>query len=167
MKIKDIEIVQDKATMNQIAFYCSTMSAEREVKAQFGLSTANWVRDTVYAHCVVRGRKCDNIAELQFNYDLGCELEIIRYIEGLHWMSEIVVSRPFLAHVGIHLPDGADWPVTPDWSLVQEAETYRHTAEHLNTGYAAGRLYSYRIYEVSEHTFVKYIKRRHPDGQQK
>ena len=155
-------IISKTPVMNQIAFYCAGPGAENEVKQQFGLTQAEWVVDTVYADVVVRGKKGRNVAELQFNYDLGCELEIIRYTSGPHWMEKIIGAKPFLAHIGIHLPDAAKWPDAPEWQLVQEAETYKHTAAHLNTGYAAGRLYSYRIYEVSPHTFVKYIKRRHP-----
>ena len=149
--------------MDQIAFYCTSKSAEREVKEQFGLTTAEWIKDTVYAHCIVRGRKCDNVAELQFNYDLGVEFEIIRYIEGDHWLASLINSKPFIGHIGVHLDDNEPWPVINDWRLVQVAETYKHTAEHLTHGYAAGRLYSYRIYEMSEHSYIKFIKRRQPN----
>lgn len=152
------EVTPAGMVMNQIAFYCSTAGAEQQVKAIFGLQHAEWVRDTVYADVVVRGRRGRNIAELQFNYDLGCELEIIRYVDGPHWMTHIMSSAPFLAHIGIHLEDGTDWPKIADWQLVQEADTYKHTAPHL---IAAKKQYSYRIYEVNSHTFVKYIKRRY------
>lgn len=163
VRIKGVELVaEQKMQMNQIAFYCATAGAEMQVKAMLGLREAAWVSDTVYADVKVRGKKGQNVAELQFNYDLGCELEILRYIDGPHWMMHIMSSTPFLAHIGIHLPDGANWPLIADWQLVQEAETYKHTAEHLNTGYAAGRKYSYRIYEVNSHTFIKYIRRRQP-----
>jgi hypothetical protein len=147
--------------MNQIAFYCASPAGEREVKAQLGLSTAEWIKDTVYAHCTVHGKKCDNVAELQFNYDLGTELELIRYIEGPHWLTNSISNYPFLAHIGIHIADDKSWPMIQDWPLVQTAETYRHTADHLTHGYAAGRLYSYRIYQMAPGTYIKYIKRRH------
>ena len=148
--------------MNQIAFYCATDEAERQVKDSFGLHDKDWIKDTVYSDVLVWGMKGKNVAELQFNYDMGCEFEIIRYVEGPHWMQHIVTPKPFLAHIGIHLPDHlTTWPaVDPSWQLAQQAETYKHTAPHLNTGYAAGRLYSYRIYEVSQHSFVKFIRRR-------
>lgn len=163
VNIKGIEeITPQKMVMNQIAFYCATAGAENQVKAMLGLQEKEWIHDTVYADVKVRGKKGRNIAELQFNYDLGCELEILRYIDGPHWMTHIMSSTPFLAHIGIHLPDGANWPLIADWQLVQEAETYKHTAVHLTVGYAAGRKYSYRIYEVNSHTFIKYIKRRNP-----
>lgn len=148
-----------KMQMNQIAYYCATAGAERELKFALGLQKADWVKDTVYADVIVRGIKGRNVAELQFNYDLGCELEIIRYVDGPHWMQGILTGSPFMAHIGVHLNDEKDWPIVP-WNLVQTAETYKHEAAHLNTGYAAGRLYSYRIYEISQHTFMKFIKRR-------
>jgi hypothetical protein len=152
-----------KFQMNQIAFYCTTPAAEREVKRQFGLLQAEWVCDTVYAHCIVYDKKCENVAELQFNYDLGVELEIIRYVKGDHWLSNYTdTARPFIGHIGIHVADGEPWPEIIDWKLVQQAETYAHTADHLTHGYAAGRLYSYRIYEMSPGSYIKYIKRRHP-----
>lgn len=161
-RIKGVELADpEKMKMNQIAYYCATAGAEDRLKKSLGLVEADWVKDTVYADVIVRGLKGKNVAQLQFNYDLGCELEIIRYVDGPHWMQGITSSEPFMAHIGVHLSEGQDWPAQP-WELVQIAETYRHTAQHLLTGYAAGRLYSYRIHEISKHTFIKFIKRRNP-----
>lgn len=155
--------------LDQIAFYAATPTHADEIKAQFGLTNAKWVLDTVTARSIVAGNdaEAENVAELQFNYDRGIELEIIRYISGPHWHvrrnPNFDKSRPFLSHAGIHLENGEDFPSTV-WSLVQETFTLSHTAEYLTKPGSPGfgRKYHYRIFEVSPGSYIKYIKRINP-----
>ena len=154
--------------IDQIAFYCSTLEQASQVKAQFGLINANWIQDTVVARSKVWDlQEQSNTAELQFNYDLGIELEILRYIKGPHWADPAQLlyngfKVPFISHVGIHLDDGEEFPAMANCRLVQETWTISHTAPYLTTGPAAGRKYHYRIFEMSPGSYIKYIRRIHP-----
>ena len=150
--------------MDQIAFYCADALAADMVKKKFGLEKADWVHDTVTAKSSVWGFEPEtNVAELQFNYDLGVELEILRYIEGPSWHGLNAQLRlPFISHIGIHLDDGEEFPAMTGCRLVQETFTQSHTAAYLTTGPAAGRKYHYRIFELGHSTFIKYIRRIHP-----
>lgn len=156
--------------IDQIAFYASTDEQAAKIKEQFGLLNAEWIKDTVTATSVVWGNKHTNIAELQFNYDLGIELEILRYINGPHWRDpdNLVHSmgfiESFISHVGIHLADGEDFPTMMHCRLVQETWTQGHTAKYLTdpSSPAAGRKYHYRIFEMSQGSYIKYIRRIHP-----
>jgi len=151
--------------LDQIAYYCSTPEAERRVKEMYGLENAVWVKDAVTARGTVRGKQTTNVALLQFNMDLGIQLEMIRYKAGLHWLNHLVAKKhpePFIAHIGVHLAEGAGWPDFPERRLVQEVKTISHTAEHLTIGEMAGRRYHYRIYELAEGSYVKFIKRLLP-----
>jgi hypothetical protein len=151
--------------IDQIAFYCSTDEQANQIKDQFGLRGAQWVQDTVTAMSKVPNfEEQPNKAELQFNYDLGIELEILRYISGPSWhlSNPIRHSPPFISHVGIHLEDGEDFPAMAHCKLVQETWTLSHTAPYLTTGPAAGRRYHYRIFELSPGSYIKYIRRIHP-----
>lgn len=149
--------------MDQIAYYCQHERQANELKKLFGLQDADWVQDTVTAKSTVYGRNpVINKAELQFNYDLGIELEILRYIEGPSWHTERPKNTAFISHVGIHLADGEEFPKMSGCTLVQETFTLEHTAPYLTTGAGAGRKYHYRIYEIGRQTYIKHIKRIHP-----
>jgi len=102
-----------------------------------------------------------NVAELQFCYALGCELEIIRYISGPRWHPDPAPARKFFSHVGIHLDDGEPFPLMPYSRIVQETHTISHTSEYLTKPGSPGfgRKYHYRIHLVGPGTFVKYIRR--------
>lgn len=152
--------------IDQIAFYASNDEQAEQIKAQFGLIGANWIKDTVTADSYVWDRpKTTNVAELQFNYDLGIELEILRYIDGPNWHDPGWLIRqqgfkvPFISHVGIHLADGEEFPAMRNCKLVQETFTKKHTSEYLTTGAGAGRKYHYRIFEMSPGSYIKYIRR--------
>jgi hypothetical protein len=153
--------------IDQVAYYCATGDAELAVKAMFGLTNAAWVRDRVTARSKVWGQQSAvNVAELQFNYDLGIELEIIRYVQGPHWHemhSGLDWTKPFQSHVGIHLLDGEPFPDMGPCKLAQETFTMSHTAPYLTQpgqgGY--GRKYHYRIWELSPGHFIKHIRRIH------
>lgn len=148
---------------DQIAVYCQHTRQAEELKALFGLQNAQWIKDTVTANSCIRGSAPRiNKAELQFNYDLGVELEIIRYVDGPNWHMDRPKSTAFISHVGFHLADGEDFPKMKGCTLVQETFTLEHTAEYLTTGAGAGRKYHYQIWEIGRQTYVKYIKRIHP-----
>ena len=154
--------------MNQIAFYASSDEQAEQIKAQFGLSNAEWIKDTVHARSSVWDFPEEpNTAELHFNYDLGIELEILRYIQGRNWHDPARIldgqfKVPFISHVGIHLADGEEFPAMEHCKLVQETFTVSHTAKYLTEGPAAGRKYHYRIFEMSQGSYIKYIRRIHP-----
>ncbi len=145
--------------LDQLAYYCSSEEAEAKVKAMYGLQNAVWIKDAVTARGTVNGKQTVNVALLQFNSDLGIQLEMIKYRAGDHWLRHFVGKReePFVAHVGVHL-NCAEWPKAPG-KLVQEVKTISHTAEHLTIGAQAGRRYHYRIYQLSDTSCVKFIKR--------
>jgi hypothetical protein len=151
---------------DQIAYYCSTEVSEILIKRSLDLSGKSWIKDTVTASSAVllngAWKSCINIAELQFNYDLGVELEILRYISRLHWNWGRMSSDPFISHIGFHLEDGEAFPTMEGCQLVQETFTLSHTATYLTTGPAAGRKYHYRIHELGPGNYVKFIRRIHP-----
>lgn len=146
--------------LDQIAYYCATDEQAERVKRQFGLQNAAWAKDTVTAEVSVAREsglprwQGTNVAELQFNESLGIQLEIIRYIEGLHWC----MYHPFfdmdtyIAHVGIHVGDDGFPTHLDDQQLAQRAVTKHHTAFN-------DRTYEYRIYKLTPGVYVKYIQR--------
>lgn len=151
--------------MDQIAFYCSSKTESDRLKQALGLKLDSWIEDIVTGKSVVIGKKEPqiNIAHLQFNYQLGIEFEIIRYLSGPNWHAarNRKHGERFISHVGVHLEDEEDFP-RPPGLLVQETWTQKHTSEYLTTGHGAGRKYHYRIYELAPMTWIKYIKRIHP-----
>lgn len=161
--------------LDQIAIYATTNEDADRIKAQFSLTYDEWIQDTVTAFSIVEDKEGENVAELQFNYSLGIELEIIRYVKGANWHQHnpLVVSKinrgiwtipPFISHVGIHLEDDEKIPEMKHCRLVQETFTLNHTSEYLTKPGSPGfgRKYHYRIFELSPGSYVKYIKRVHP-----
>lgn len=152
--------------MDQIAFLCSTDKQALFVKKLFGLENAEWIKDTVTSRSKVWDLpEQPNTAELQFNYSLGVELEILRYIHGPNWHDPAELASnfkaPFISHVGIHLDDGEEFPAMDGCRLVQETWTVSHTSEYLtklgSPGF--GRKYHYKIFQLSLGSYIKYIKR--------
>lgn len=173
--------------LDQIAMYAASESQKHDIKAWFGLVDKKWITDTVT--CVsdvwMNDKACrdQNVAELNFNYDLGTEFEILRFVSGPHWHENLPRpwQRPFISHIGIHLDDGDPWPwqnalvlkdsdaVEPTvgnmvrgfGKLVQRTKTIKHTADHFNRpeSPAYGRTYQYEIYEIGTGAFIKYIRR--------
>lgn len=160
--------------IDQIAFYCADEKSEAAIKVHFGLQNAEWKQDTVTALSSIFGEDAViNIGHLQFNYDIGIEMEILRYAEDSeHWHLDQVWKQklfgsysPFISHVGIHLgrDDAVGWvedfPIVDEklFRLVQETWTQHHTNPFV---VERGRLYHYRIYQC-RHTqsYIKYIKR--------
>jgi hypothetical protein len=154
--------------IDQVAIYSETPEEIERIKALFGLQDAKWISDTVTAMSSVYGSGLEqNIAELLFNYDLGVELEILRYVSGPSWhdvrssgMAPAVYVPPksFISHIGIHLEDSEEFPPMPGCELVQETWTQSHTSKYL---VANGRTYHYKIFELSPGSYIKYIKRIH------
>jgi hypothetical protein len=149
---------------DQIAYYCSNSRSEEFLKRSLGLADKEWIRDTVTGMSSVwGGQPQKNIGELQFNYDLGIEVEILRYTSGPFWHESVnFSSEPFISHVGAHLEDGEEFPAFAGCRLAQETFTVSHTSEYLTTGAAAGRLYHYKIFELRRGNYFKLIKRIHP-----
>lgn len=158
--------------IDQIAYYCNFEYAEKNIKNTFGLLDG-WINDTV--ECTNRiypeiGRPytSEAIGELQFNYVLGIELEILRYTEGSSWHNHLPNNialkgnlLQFQSHVGIHLDDREDFPDEENmhelkWRLVQETTTHKHSNPYL---IEKKRTYRYKIYESVPGTYLKYIKR--------
>ena len=160
--------------LDQTAFYCTTPAAAQQLKENLGLDKAEWITDRVVGKSQViinprLVRHGNNVAELQFCYVLGIELEIIRYIEGPHWHQRYQMGalECFRSHDGVHLEDHEPFPLLPHAQLVQETFTLSHTSDYLTNpqslGY--GRKYHYRIFELSPNTWIKFIRRIHPQEQ--
>jgi hypothetical protein len=155
---------------DQVAYYCIDENAEAQVKRFLGLEKAEWIQDKVTANSIVRGFSfmSQSVGLLQFNYDLGIEIEILRYESGRHWHSSnpdylyasMVISAPFpfISHIGYHVEE---FPNALGADLVQETWTESHTSEYLTTGAGKGRKYHYRIYQLGA-TYQKFIKRINP-----
>jgi hypothetical protein len=155
--------------IDQVAFYCPTFEGEQRIKQGLGLLDKEWVRDEVTARSRVLGGNGTwievepQVAELQFNYDLGIEVEILRYLNGMSWHdfsanAEYIAAR--MSHVGMHVDE---FPETI-FPLVQETWTKKHTNEFLTNpnsrGY--GRLYHYRVHHMGIGAYLKFIKRIDP-----
>lgn len=164
--------------MDQIAFYCNTEKAEKIIKATFGLTDeTRWTKDNVISENRIypqhgKPYTCRAIGHLQFNYDLGVELEILNYSEGSSWHNHLPTKialrggfTPFISHIGIHLNYDEDFPnedfisESRCWRLVQHTITFQHTNPYL---LEKKRKYEYRIYESVPGTYIKYIKRIEP-----
>jgi len=164
--------------LDQIAYAVYDDEEESRLKRALGLADKEWIRDYVIAESVVHfpdtGRQLKierQTAILQFNYDLGIELEILRYtnmhesfniLSPMAWMNG--GESLFISHQGFHLEEGEDFPTMDGFPLVQETWTKSHTSDFLNNpqsrGY--GRTYHYRIHQLSPGTVVKFIKRIEP-----
>jgi hypothetical protein len=164
--------------MDQIAFYCADKASEDRCKLALGLSDATWIEDQVTAKSIVvkgSGKQLEeatNTAILKFNYDLGIEVEILRYVSGPHWHQsnsiflESDAGEYFQSHIGFHLGDNEDFPDAPQHlQLVQMTKTIAHTNAFLTdpTSRGFGRKYEYKIYATpTPGLYFKYIKRINP-----
>lgn len=157
--------------IDQLAFHCPQERHELRIKQRFNLVNAAWIKDVVTSHSTIYSpgggilSSGHNVALLQFNYDLGIELEIIKYIGGENFLSDVDEMHPCFSHVGIHLSKLEEMPNGDDnFSLLQETFTISHTSDFLTNpssiGY--GRRYHYRIFEMKHKDRIKYIKRIHP-----
>jgi hypothetical protein len=153
--------------MDQVAYYCVNQYAVADLKRDLSLENAKWITDTVHGQSKVAVKSSfetgENVAELQFNYDLGLELEIIRYVSGPHWHPQPLPHR-LMSHVGVHLDEGEPFPLMPHSRIVQETRTLHHTSDYLTNPDSPGylRRYHYRIHEIGPNTFIKFIRRIRP-----
>lgn len=141
--------------LDQIAFIARSDEDEMRIKTMLRLDQANWVEDIVIAKGVVHGENGikENTAKLLFNYDMGIEIEILRYLEGPNYADldgrYIKSCRP--AHIGFHLEKGCTIPEGfKDWvfpaNIIQQVETQSHTNQFLID---TGRRYRYTIYDTT------------------
>lgn len=147
--------------IDQLAFLARNDQDEAAIKKQLRLTDANWVEDHVTAEGYVRGArspgtprdvKSRNIAKLLFNYDLGLEVEILRYTNGANYADAGRLPSCHLCHVGCHVEKGKELTgLLADWTfaspIIQQVETISHTNEFL---VSTGRRYRYTIYDTRE-----------------
>lgn len=154
--------------LDQIAYYAHSSDQAEEIKRLFNLvQDTVWVQDIVHGHCELHqnGRKLSSSGRLQFNYNLGIELEILTYFDNNHWHyghSYFHTGQPFLSHHGFHLEDDEPFPELAA-PLVQEMFTRQHTNAYVTS---RNRTYHYRIHDTRPWTgvFSKFIKRIHHDA---
>lgn len=159
----------NKLKIDQIAFACHSDEQEAEIKEQLGLSDAEWIEDEVVAFGRVgtepefHSTASRNRAKLLFNYDLGIEVEILRYLGGVNYLDYLGL-RKGVCHIGMHVEKGTplqDSDVLDSLfpaPIVQQVRTESHTNEFLLT---SGRRYRYTIYDTMSvlGTCLKVIER--------
>ena len=156
--------------IDQLAFIARNDTDELLIKRLLRLDNADWVEDVVVATGYVRGveGKASNKAKLLFNYDLGVEVEILRYMEGQNYPDIGGVPSGNLAHIGMHIEKGQTIPdalkdfvfSTP---MIQQVVTQEHTNEFL---ISTGRRYRYTIYDTKPMfgVYLKVIERLEEKG---
>jgi len=154
--------------IDQIAYYCQTDEQRKSVMKSFGLpEDAKWVEDMVTARNIFPdGTESISVGHLRFNYDKGIELELLEYVLGKHWRTDDPQPwrefLPMLSHIGIHLDDWDPMPEPNDsMKLVQETFTISHTSDYLTnpSSKGFGRKYQYRIFQLADGSYIKYIRR--------
>lgn len=157
---------------DQVAYYCQTLHDVRQAKAVLGLSKANWISDQVTTSSDVlqsngQWGNFTNVAYLEFNYDLGIEIELLTYVSGPNWQMYNMArgSGIIPSHIGFHLAEGEDFPdaierqgnyVESLFQLVQESWTMKHSNPEL---VSSGKRYQYKIFKIGNAAYVKYIRR--------
>lgn len=141
--------------IDQLAFISHSEEDTRKIKETLGLQNADWIEDICVASGEVRGVPGVNKARLLFNYDMGIEVEILQYLEGPNYASNLGGGR--IAHYGIHAAPGKVPPVF-DAPVIQRVKTRSHTNSFL---LETGRRYQYTIYDTlaSLGVFTKVIER--------
>lgn len=145
--------------VEQVAMYVSDMDRAKANYARLGLT--NWVDDTVTGEVkVAYGGNCKNginIAHLSFNYDLGFELELIRYMNGPNWhhangrigaSGEPYDALPFPSHMSWHVEDMTESKsmiLAAGFKIAQEVKTIAHTNPYL---VANGRKFNYCVFDT-------------------
>lgn len=128
--------------IDQIAFISHSAVDTINIKHSLGLEAATWIEDVVHAKGTVRGVEGENRALLLFNYDNGIETEILQYLEGPNYASEIHSGH--VCHIGMHYSGEGPVP-TFDAPIIQRVETQEHTNPYL---LEQGRHYRYTIYDT-------------------
>lgn len=147
--------MQFNGKIDQLAYIAFNDEDEAAIKKALGLERAEWVEDECIASGVVRGVIGVNKAKLLFNYDMGVEVEILRYIEGPNYASELPAGS--MCHVGIHASGVSPAP-SFDAPIIQQVKTRSHTNEFL---LKTGRRYQYTIYDTFDAlgVYMKVIER--------
>lgn len=155
--------------IDQLAFIARNDTDELLIKRFLRLERADWTVDHVVAKGYVRGveGEAENTAKLLFNYDLGVEVEILRYTDGPNYPDIGDVPSGNLAHIGMHVEKGSSIPsalqdfvfATP---IIQQVVTQTHTNEFLLN---SGRRYRYTIYDTKPlfGVYLKVIERIEPE----
>jgi hypothetical protein len=155
--------------LDQIAYYAHNENQSQDIKKAMGLEHGEWVLDRAAGEVLnpqVSPVWEASVGDLQFNYDLGVEFEILTYLEGPHWHEdklECLHGEPFLSHLGFHMDAGEAVPahVLEKGILVQEMNTHSHSNEYVNS---RNRTYHYEIYQMPSGPDLKYIWRIEPEG---
>jgi hypothetical protein len=135
--------MQFNGTIDQIAYISHSETDTRRIKEALGLQDADWTEDICVASGEVRGKASTNKARLLFNYDMGVEVEILQYLEGDNYASNLSGGR--ICHIGIHHDGGGvDVPTFPG-RIIQQVVTETHTNPFL---LETGRQYRYTIYDT-------------------
>ena len=168
-KLPELSPLMGLLRIDQLAFLARNDHDEAMIKRMLRLDKAEWVEDHVRAEGYVQGHAGvnSNTAKLLFNYDLGIEVEILRYTEGPNYPDVGSVISGHLCHIGMHVEKGADLPdALKDWvfscNIIQQVETKEHTNEFLLT---SGRRYRYTIYDTKAlfGVYLKVIERLEPE----
>lgn len=123
----------------QVAFY--TPDIEETKRLYRALGCKDWADDTVTASGKVGDqRKAEAsvcVAQLAFNYDLGIELELIKYVAGNNWHrlggrvdDEGHCSFPFQSHMSYHVDNliaEENKFERAGFKIVQRVRTLSHT----------------------------------------
>lgn len=136
------------------------------------LGAEHWISDIVRARGEVFGDPSENIAELQFNYQLAAdgsslEFEILDYQSGDNWVEQSAGKGSVVTHLGMHVKDEAELEEWRDFfaargiPVAQEVDTQEHRNDFL---IETGRKYRYVIFDTREILGVdlKFILRREP-----
>lgn len=134
--------MQFNGKIDQLAFISHSEKDTFAIKVELGLENAVWTEDICVASGEVRGWPGVNKARLLFNYDMGIEVEILQYLEGPNYASQLDGGR--VCHYGIHATAGQPAP-TFNAPIIQRVKTRSHTNEFLLT---TGRRYQYTIYDT-------------------
>lgn len=151
--------------IDQLAFLARNDQDEFMIKKLLRLHNADWVEDNVVAEGYVRGFGDEgrNVAKLLFNYDLGVEVEILRYVDGPNYPDIGEVPSGTLAHIGMHIEKSKEIPPSLEnfvfaSPIIQQVVTKEHTNQFLID---SGRRYRYTIYDTKNllGVYLKVIER--------
>lgn len=143
--------------IDQLAFCAWNGDDERRIKSTLGLSDVEWVEDEVIADGEVAGQPGSNIARLQFNYDLGHEVEILQYLDGPNYCEFAGLIGGMMCHIGSHYVGEGVVPRL-DARVIQSVVTRSHTNPFLVEN---DRHYRYTVYDCRDRIgiFFKIIER--------
>lgn len=137
--------------IEQIAFAANDPQTLMGNLGELGLY--DWSHDTVEATGTVFGTKVSNVAELHFNYQLGFELEILKYQSGSNWhQSRNEIGDPvFLSHIGMHASKEEINSMKQKFaevgiSIAQEL----YTTSHNNPAIKGKRKYHYVVFDSKD-----------------